>query len=114
MTLQEFGKIVREIREKELHLQQKEMAEELNVPPTMVSRLEIGQGGRIDFVFQVLEYFKTKGLKSHMIFSDHFQLSNLQRSDLVNIDQIVEIIQDMKKYNDREVEKVIMMLKSLT
>lgn len=71
MNLEQFGILVRTIREK-LNINQKELAKELDVKQTIISRLELGKGGTIEIAFKVIAYFQKKGIRSHMIFFEPF------------------------------------------
>lgn len=99
MTIVEFGNIIRKIREEILFMTQKELAMELKTAQAVISRLEKGKGGTIPFVLELLTFFQKKGVKSHMIFFEPFDLSyvnpNKKQQMVKEIDTLVQLMKKL-------------------
>ncbi len=99
MTLVEFGNAIRYIREEILLMTQKELAKELNYTQSLLSRVEKGKGAKVDFVLEIVSFFQKKGVKSHMIFHEPFNIENLtsdKKQQMMNeIDTLVNLIKDL-------------------
>ena len=113
MTKKDFGEITRIIREDILKLSQDELATEIGSAQSLVSRMERGQG-TIDHLLSLLDYYKKKGLKTHMIFYEPFQKELLvEDTTSTNVDQVLHVAQHYKETLIADFNKLILMLNTL-
>lgn len=112
MTKQEFGERTRIIREAILGLTQTELAEALGSEQTLVSRMERGLA-TFDYVLNLLDYYKTKGLIPHMIFYTPFQKELLLQNTSANSEQVIENLIKIKEHVAEDVDRAILLVNAL-
>jgi transcriptional regulator with XRE-family HTH domain len=113
MTKIELGERTTIIREEILNLTQDELAVALGTTQTLVSRMERGMG-TIDYLLSLLDFYETKGLKSHMVFSSPFQKELLPQSgNTSNVEQVLHFTQLIKENFNGDFSKLIMLINTL-
>lgn len=101
ITLPILGTRLKQIRE-HIGYSQAQLAEQLNCKQNAISNLELGKGGSLKLLFQVLNFYSNY-VFIDLIFSEKFYLiSNTEEAQKANYNSvIIEIIrQSEKNYED--------------
>ena len=115
MDLKEFGRRLQMVREQILRMNQTEIAWNLRMSQTMYSRLESGLAGNIHTVFRVVSFLRHKELQAHMMFTDDFELSRLEKPtppkqtvDL-SYERVQGILEGLKDSAKEDYEKLVIL-----
>jgi len=108
MDLAAFGDRVRQVREEILKLTQTELAKEINSTQAIISRLELGIGGNIYIIFDIINYLHSKKLLGHMLFREVFDIE-LLRTKIAEApkEQILELADLLEKQSRVQTENLM-------
>jgi predicted transcriptional regulator len=113
MTKKELGERVRIIREDILKIKQGELAIELGMQQSLISRMEKGETS-LDQILTLLEYYEKKGIKSHMLLRPVFEKNLLLEEDIpFNADQMLSIIEEVKEANNAGFTRLSLLIKAM-
>lgn len=114
MNTTEFGKRVLLVREELLHMNQSELAAEINTTQVLLSRVERGIGGNINVVFDFLNFLKAKGYNAHMLLRDPFEIGLLTNTEAIQSpsEKVLNIIADLKESANKDYEKLVLLLEA--
>lgn len=113
MTRKEIGEIIKRVREEKLGYTQQEMARALKSNQVAISRIEKGTGLTVEILFKFMDLLKKNKFNSSALFFEPFDMSLLGNDYSTNIDQILHIIDDMKQSNDKDYDKIKLLINNL-
>ena len=107
---EEIGLRIQLIR-KHLGMTQKELADVTSTNQNIVSRLENGEGGTIQYLFTVLGFFKSRDVYVKNFLEDDFDVATTDNPHS-NKEQISDMMKEMKNHLDYVLDRVDLLLDS--
>lgn len=112
MDFKEFGNRVQLVREEILDMSQTELAGYLNMSQVMYSRAENGLGGNIKFIFDLMNFLRSRNLEGHMLFYEPFDIRHISNTYKIPSpsERSLEMIKQLKESAKEDYEKMIILM----
>ena len=94
LTLKEFGNRIRKLRT-HLNITQEELAVATGGTQNSISRLESGLGSSIEIFFNILNFYKEKGIKVYLLFLPGFDIDLIASSENTTVEQIQGLMHEL-------------------
>lgn len=107
LDLSIFGKRVKDVRDDILNMTQQAFADEVNTNQVLLSRLENGQGGNINLIFDIINFIYQKGFNGSMLFDQNFDIKTFKKKEPNNRQNIREEIDQIKALTQNFYEQIL-------
>lgn len=86
LTFAEFGRRIALVRKEIFRLKQVEFAPLIGTTQGLLSRLELGIGGNMHIIFDLVNFLNKNGLQGHLLFRETFDVKNMKTKNEILVE----------------------------